>query len=869
MEYISTRVLYTLVGLLVLLQSVLSQVSPIFTLLEEREPNTQIVDIITDFQLEEKFPGKVLEFSFLEEQDLFKIQNGVLMTSAEVDRDLLCPYLAKCVIPLDIRVGPDFLELIKLSIEIQDINDNTPTFIDASVDLSLKESASIGTRLLLPTAQDTDSPRYGIQTYSLLTPSETFEIQVTDIEDGTSEVALVLLKSVDRETQSSYSLNLRATDGGDPAKYGSLDINIEVLDVNDNSPVFVNKTYSVTISERTPEDTIILQIRATDKDSETVIKYGLNAKSSDSFGHLFHVDELTGEISVTDQLDFEDSPIYVLTVTAQDSNPDGIPATAKVTINLVDSNDNAPVIKLHLDSPGSSIQLSEAAFIGNFVAHITVIDPDSGDNGLFECSLDTELFELQRLYPTEYKIITSTALDREAKGVYDIEVTCRDNGNPQMVSKQTFNVNIMDENDNSPQFDAASYSGTILEGTGPGLYVTQVRATDNDIGANGVISYSFEKSAQDVFRIDPKNGTITTRVLLDFEDVSRFQFKVFATDHGTPARISTVTVVVSVIDTDDEKPEFIQESFTFAVYENGQGTQEVGTVQAHDADSELFNSFTYDMQDPQQIFHINPETGVIITQHSLDRETTPLYTIVALAIGTGIKPHTSSATVTIYVADENDHAPTLIFPTVMNNTLHISNRAAIGEVVSRIKARDEDAGQNAQMSFSIVSGNDKEYFDMDHRTGAVSVVSDLTHIENQAFGLIIKVQDEGQPPKDTEAFLNIIVNQSVPAAGDAPHIISSQNLTIVIVIACVSGVIMVVLLVAIVAIVRQQRRRSEAESKYNQVPRVHVRPAVPIPDPVESSGEGSKKKKEVSFDNVAMDMEYTETEKVGAHFSVL
>ena len=370
---------------------------------------------------------------------------------------------------------------------------------------------------------------------------------------------------------------------------------------------------------------------------------------------------------------------------------------------------------------------------------------------------------------------------------------------------------------------------------------------------------------------------------------SLYTIHAVALDSGSPHKSATALVVVDVIDMDDEQPTFLQTHYTFVLHENEPIQTEVGQVKAVDRDSDDFNDFHFELRLDElskSKFAINRMTGMIYSEVSFDREETSLYTFTVLAISAGIKPTTSSSTVTVYIADTNDHRPQVQFPNTQNDTVYISSSLPQGEAVTQIQASDMDTGSNAYLTYSIQSGESKDLFVMDTSSGFIFVGGDIsTELEYEIHTLNIRIQDGGVPPKSVNTILNIVVNRSNLFTGD--KLVVNENLTIVIVIACMSGLLVVVLLVAIAAIIRQQRVKQRKQSNINHVLQHHsvtIEPSDPEKhdmamdnqnnDKLAESRGYSKKKNNASYKNNLHKMEEGEKEdadgkrKKGVSFAV-
>ena len=821
-----------LMALLSLVTSQTSQLELYYNALEEVAPNTFVGNVKTDSRIMERYSSSVLSslrFRFLSQPSVeFSIDEptGIIRTAGRIDRDTLCADEDVCSVTLDVVAlvseQMTFLEIIKVNVDIEDINDNWPQFPDTRISHQILESTNVGNGFVIPTAIDPDSGVNGIQDYELVSSSDKFQLSVVDKVDGSTDVRLVLIEPLDREAEDFYQVRVVAYDGGNPPKSGSVDVNIIVQDANDNDPMFDNVTYDVTIFENTPVDSTILRVHASDRDAGLYgqILYTFSDRTQNLYGNIFGIKNTTGDIYVKGEVDFEDDPVYHLVVTAFDRGPDSIPADATVIVRIQDINDNQPKITVNtLAATGtSSAEVLENAAPGLFVAHLTVMDPDDGINGEFNCTLNDNSFDLQLLYETEYKIVTRIPLDREKQDEYSLAIVCEDFGPRSVPSTKHITVVVTDDNDNMPLFNQDVYSTEIMENNEPNLYITQVNATDSDIGNNAVIHYRLHDNAGDGFYIDPTTGVITATKSFDREDNPRITFQVLAVDGGQPQRVGSATVVVELLDENDESPSFTHERYSFSLDENLPAGTEVGIVNAVDPDSDPYSDFSYGIVpgsgSGEENFVIDSHTGRITTTRQLDREEVSVYYLVIQAADNSSPPMSSTTTCTIYVSDKNDNEPVFEFPSESNNSIYISNRVPVNYVISRVQAVDRDIGDNGNLSYSLFQGNHLGFFRMDSTFGVISIAKSVKDIDYHVFELQLKVQDKGFPVKYAFADMNIVVNKTIPfPIVTTSHILGGHNFTIVVSLACVSGLIMVCLVIAIVVIRRQDAERRN--HKYN------------------------------------------------------
>jgi len=291
---------------------------------------------------------------------------GVIKLSQSIDRENLCPYRPECLVTLDVTVKPNqYFRILKVTVDVLDLNDNGPSFNQDKISLEVPLSSPAGTSFNLLSAEDIDSGSFGVQSYVLLDRSNRFDLEVIDLFDGSSDIRLKLSSRLDVEDppRTSYSMTVVATDGGTPPRSALLVVDVVVLDTGaDGSPRFQNATYETVLTEHAPRDTVILQLHAVDtkRNPATQFKYDFTDTTEKEFGGLFRVNQLTGSVYVIGDVDYEQFQVISLVVSASDLGLQGRKglraAFAKVTIHVLDINDNRPVITVNvLDCVGCQV----------------------------------------------------------------------------------------------------------------------------------------------------------------------------------------------------------------------------------------------------------------------------------------------------------------------------------------------------------------------------------------------------------------------------------------------------------------------------------------------------------------------------------
>ncbi|XP_033930426.1 protocadherin-17 isoform X2 [Melopsittacus undulatus] len=573
-------------------------------------------------------------------------ESGLLYTKQRIDREALCRRSTKCQLSLEVFANDQ--EICMIKVEIQDLNDNAPAFPSDQVDMDISENAAPGTRFPLTSAHDPDAGDNGLRTY-LLTRDDygLFSLDVKSRGDGTKFPELVIQKPLDREEQSHHTLVLTALDGGDPPRSGTVQINVRLIDSNDNSPIFEAASYVVELPENAPLGTAVIDLNATDADEGTngEVLYSFSGYAPERVRDLFSIDPQSGLIRVKGNLDYEESGLIEIDVQARDLGPNPIPAHCKVTVRLIDRNDNAPTIGFVSVRQGT---LSEAAPPGTVIALVRVTDRDSGKNGQLQCRVlgggggpGAVPFTLEENYDNFYTVVTDRPLDREAQDEYNVTIVARDGGNPPLNSTKSFSVRILDENDNPPRFSKSLYVLQVPENNIPGEYLGSVLAQDPDLGQNGTVSYSIlpghvgDVSIYTYVSVNPTNGAIYALRSFNYEQTKHFEFRVLAKDSGSPHRESNATVRVTVLDVNDNAPlivlpALINDTAELQVPRNAGVGYPVGTVRALDSDFGESGRLTYEIVEgnEEHLFEMDPTSGEIRTLHPYWEELSPVAELV-------------------------------------------------------------------------------------------------------------------------------------------------------------------------------------------------------------------------------------------------
>ncbi|XP_034453230.1 protocadherin gamma-A12-like isoform X22 [Hippoglossus hippoglossus] len=590
------------------------------------------------------------------------LNTGDLITSERIDRESLCGKRPSCVLKVDL-VLENPLELHRVSLHVQDVNDNSPQFNDNLIEMEIRESAEKGNRFSIEEAHDADIGQNAVQRYNLQ-KNDNFILAVDN-----NKVELVLENKLDREKQNEMNLLLTALDGGSPQRSGTVVIHVTVLDANDNAPVFSQAVYKASLPENSPPDTVVINVSATDADE------GVNGDVTYQFGHvsdddinMFSIDSKTGEITVTGVIDFEERSSFEMRVKAKDGL--GLTSYAKVMIDVTDVNDNAPVIYLmSLTHP-----IPENVSPGSEVGIINVQDRDSENNRQVRCSIQQNVpFKLVPSIKNYYSLVTTGQLDRELVSDYNITITATDEGSPPLSSSKTVQLSVADINDNPPVFEEQSFSAYVTENNKPGSTLCSVTARDPDWRQNGTVVYSLlpgevnGASVSSYLSVNGDTGVIHAVRSFDYEQFRSFKVHVMARDNGSPPLSSNVTVSVFISDVNDNSPQILYPApegnsfMTELVPKAAHGGSLVSKVIAVDADSGQNAWLSYHIvksTDPG-LFTIGVHSGEIRTQRDISESDSMKQNLIVAVKDNGQPSLSATCSMYLLISDNLAEVPEL------------------------------------------------------------------------------------------------------------------------------------------------------------------------------------------------------------------
>ncbi|XP_055080999.1 protocadherin alpha-2-like [Periophthalmus magnuspinnatus] len=634
---------------------------------EEVKDGTVVGNVAKDLGLDIASLGE-RRFRISETKDVIfavNADNGALYVHGRIDREQLCQGSGTCLMELKVLVENP-LEVHYVVVEITDVNDHAPIFPQRNETIEIAEQSLPGKRFQLHPARDPDAGINSIRTYTL-SANEHFDVNVRE-SDLSKTPFLVLKKPLDREQSKAHHLLLTAVDGGKPRRSGTLNVTVIVLDSNDNRPVFTQEVYEISLPENVEIGTVVIALTATDADDgiNGEIEYSLRESLIQGVKNVFKIDKISGEITMKASVNFEETDQYELDVEASDKGTPPLTGECRVVIKIIDVNDNSPEI----DMTSLSNTVSEDSKPGTVISLISVTDKDSGVNGKIIAHITNNVpFELKPSYKENtYSVVTKDFLDREEVSNYDITIKATDCGEPPLSTTKTLSIQILDVNDNSPQFEQSPLYFYIVENNVSGTSLFCVTASDKDKNENADISYSIARTGQEkdvalFLNVNAENGQITALKSFDFETLKSFQFQVVASDSGTPSLSSNVTVHVFILDQNDNAPVIL-----YPVSSNGsaEGVEEiprnvnaghlVTKVRAYDADIGYNGWLLFSLQQvtDHSLFGLDRYTGQIRTLRSLTETDEAEHKLVILVKDNGNVSLSATATVLVKVVEPRE-----------------------------------------------------------------------------------------------------------------------------------------------------------------------------------------------------------------------
>ncbi|XP_030224442.1 protocadherin alpha-3 isoform X27 [Gadus morhua] len=532
---------------------------------------------------------------------------------------------------------------------------------------------------------------------------------------------------------------------------------VEVLDNNDNAPSFPEKEKKIEISESALPGARFQIHAAHDRDSGllSVQQYKLSPNE------YFRLevkdrgeDRKTPILILKKLLDRELVKTHTLLLTAIDGGKPPQSGEIKITIIVVDVNDNQPVF----NKDSYSVQLQENTAIGTTIIQVNATDLDDGANGevVYSFSDDVqgkvrEYFDLNAI-TGELKV--SGIIDFEERNRYEIDIQASDKGAVALTTDKSVIINIIDVNDNAPEIEVNSYSKAVAEDSKSGTTVAVITVKDSDSGINGKVLCFIHQDVPFTLTPSVQNNmfSVVTKTPLDREKQSQYDVTIIAKDAGEPSLSSEKTIRIDISDVNDNNPQFLLSPYTFYLTENNSPGDSIFKVQATDQDegnNALISYHIFRGGDNllSSFLNINPVNGDISALKSFDFEKLKTFRFHVMATDSGSPTLSRNVSVTVFLLDQNDNPPVILHPLSSNGSAEgveeVPRNVPAGHLVTKVRAYDADIGYNGWLLFSLKEVSDHSLFGLDRYTGRIRTLRSFTETDEAQHKLVILVKDNG------------------------------------------------------------------------------------------------------------------------------
>lgn len=634
---------------------------------EGKKTNTLIGDIAAD--------SKLLNSISAEETDLIRFtqvgqgltdgssffrvskKSGKLYTTQILDAESMCAQKMECSRSVDIAIekAETFMKILEIKIYVLDRNDHKPQFPKSKVTIEFLEDDKRGRIRKIPSALDKDIGMLNskIEYHLKISSSDPFSLTVSKRLDETDELWISLQDNLDRETKDMYNMQVIARDSGIPPKENVLDVEVEVIDINDNPPVFTQNVYNITTINENYKTSPILVLSASDADMEKNgdVTYHFSINTPENLKSHFELNKKTGELFLKRKFISGQKLTHWLYVEAIDGGKPPLSSMAAVLVHVINQLNQSPKIYFNFVSraSGKTAIISEQIQVSSFIAYIKVEDEDIGQNGDVECQMKHDKFQLVELGLKKFKVIIKDKVDRELTDYYDVTIICCDKGNPPLQTKDKFSVIITDINDEYPKFSQKFYQFWAKENNRVNISIGILSATDADLGPGGQLHFSLSSSNESntPFQIS-KDGVISAKEPLDREQQGHYKFEVVACDKGIPSLSSTASINVVITDENDNAPYFTfppNNPFALDISYHNSSQNNITILKAKDKDwgQNAFLAYNIISGNNRSLFDINHYSGLLLFSRQISINDSGVHEL-QISVKDGGTPSLSSIT---------------------------------------------------------------------------------------------------------------------------------------------------------------------------------------------------------------------------------
>ncbi|XP_073668205.1 protocadherin alpha-3-like [Paramisgurnus dabryanus] len=613
-------------------------------------------------------------------------------------------------------------------------------------------------------------------------------------------------------------------------------VEVEITDVNDNFPSFPEKDLHIEIAENTAKGARFDLPVARDFDVGIYSIRSYRLKQNDYFDIEIKDSEYGDKspfLLLQKPLDRESQEKHVLILTAIDGGNPPKSGILHISVTVLDVNDNRPMCSRDT----YTVMLKENSSPGFVVASVNASDPDEGINGEVEYTygrnVQRKVHDVFDLDKVTGEIRVKGKIDFEENEMYSFNIKASDKGRPPMNTDCRVVIKVIDVNDNEPDIEITSLSNVVSEDAKPGTVISLISITDKDSGINSKVVCSLLDDVP--FELKPyvqqNMYSLVTKEGLDREVTSHYDLTITATDLGSPALSASKSLSIEVSDVNDNTPQFSYNPLEIYLYENNPPGGSVFSVSASDTDKNENAIIAYNIirgdqthSDMASFLNINSETGVISALKSFDFETIKKFQFYVLATDSGSPSLSSNVTVNVFILDQNDNVPVILYPVSANGSAEgveeIPRNVNAGHLVTKVRAYDADIGYNGWLLFSLQEVSDHSLFGLDRYTGQIRTLRSFTETDEAQHKLVILVKDNGNVSLSATAsvIVKVVEPKEAFAASDVTNAVKDEeenNVTFYLIITLGSVSVLFIISI-IVLIVMQCSKSSDHSSKYLQ-----------------------------------------------------
>ncbi|XP_033989911.1 protocadherin alpha-8-like [Trematomus bernacchii] len=612
-------------------------------------------------------------------------------------------------------------------------------------------------------------------------------------------------------------------------------VTVEITDANDHVPTFIEREKVIEIAEHTSPGARFQLPVARDPDIgiNSVQRYKLSQNDHFNLEIRERGEDKIPFLVLQRHLDREQKTNHSLVLTAMDGGTPQKSANINLTINVLDINDNRPTFSKEV----YSVLLQENVALDAVVTKVQATDLDEGANGdveyAFGGDINSKVLELFTLDRNTGEIKVKGQIDYEAADVYNLDVQASDKGQPPTTTDCRVIIKIQDVNDNEPEIEVTSISSMVPEDSKQGTVISLISVTDIDSGLNGKIKCSLTGNVPFELKPSFKENmySLVTKEILDRETVSQYDISITATDCGEPPLSTFKTLSIQVSDVNDNIPVFTHNPLELYLTESNAPGKSIFSVSAFDKDLNENAAVSYRIirgerghNDMASFLNINSETGDILAQKSFDFETLKTFRFQVVATDSGTPSLSSNVTVHVFILDQNDNAPVILYPVSSNGSAEgveeIPRNVNAGHLVTKVRAYDADIGYNGWLLFSLQEVTAHSLFGLDRYTGQIRTLRSFTETDEAEHKLLILVKDNGNVSLSATAtvVVKLVEPREAFAAADVKSATKDDednNVTFYLMITL--GSVSTLFLISIIVLIAMQCSKStDYTSKYLQ-----------------------------------------------------